>query len=65
MTMTPPVPAPTFRADDTVLDRRMTQRATLRSKHTQGLTRLMTERTDLRGVHALADFVDDSIRWSA
>jgi len=24
----------------------------------------MDARTDLRGVHALADFVDDAVRWS-
>lgn len=49
---------------DTV-DRTLARRATLRSRHAQGLTRLMEERTDLRGVHALADFVDDAVRWTA
>ena len=34
-------------------------------RHSQALTRLMDERDDLRGVHALADFVDDSLRWTA
>ncbi len=37
----------------------------LRDRHTEGLTRLMTSRDDLRGVHALADLVDDAVRWSA
>ncbi|ANH37951.1 hypothetical protein I601_1516 [Nocardioides dokdonensis FR1436] len=37
----------------------------LRDRHTAGLTRLMTSRDDLRGVHALADLVDDAVRWSA
>ncbi|GGO72996.1 hypothetical protein [Nocardioides deserti] len=41
------------------------QRAALRLRHSQALARLMEEREDLRGVHALADFVDDSLRWSA
>ena len=36
----------------------------LRSRHARGLTTLMDARTDLRGVHALADFVDDAVRWS-
>lgn len=41
------------------------KRAALKDRHAQGLTSLMMERDDLRGVHALADFVDDSVRWSA
>lgn len=49
---------------DTV-DRSLERRAALRSRHAQGLTRLMEERSDLRGVHALADFVDDAVRWTA
>ncbi len=31
----------------------------------QALTALMDERDDLRGVHALADYFDDAVRWSA
>ena len=31
----------------------------------QALARLMAEREDLQGVHALADLVSDSLRWSA
>jgi hypothetical protein len=50
--------------DDTV-DRTLERRAALRNRHAQGLTRLMEQRTDLRGVHALADFVDDAVRWTA
>ncbi len=41
------------------------QRAQLRLRHSVALTTLMEERTDLRGVHALADHFDDAIRWSA
>jgi hypothetical protein len=41
------------------------QRARLRTRHAQALTALMEERTDLRGVHALADHLDDAVRWSA
>lgn len=43
----------------------MTRRAALRSRHAQGLTKLMEQRSDLRGVNDLADFVDDAIRWTA
>ncbi|MEZ0577165.1 hypothetical protein [Nocardioides sp. MH1] len=46
-------------------DPRLERRALLRTRHARGLTRLMTERDDLRGVHALADFVDDAVRWTA
>ncbi len=50
---------------DQRLERIRVQRAALRLRHSQALARLMEEREDLRGVHALADFVDDSLRWSA
>lgn len=41
------------------------RRAALRDRHAQSLTRLMNQRSDLRGVNSLADFVDDSVRWTA
>ncbi len=47
------------------VDRRLERRAALRDRHAQGVARLMAQRTDLRGVHALADFVDDAVRWTA
>jgi hypothetical protein len=47
------------------LDTIREHRNTLKNRHSQALSRLMTEREDLRGVHALADLVDDSLRWSA
>ncbi|CAN5381398.1 hypothetical protein BH11ACT8_BH11ACT8_13410 [soil metagenome] len=47
------------------LENRRAQRLTLKSRHAQSLTKLMDERSDLRGVHALADFVDDAVRWTA
>lgn len=49
----------------TTSDRVAEQRALLRLRHSAALTNLMVERTDLRGVHALADTIDDAIRWSA
>jgi len=47
------------------LDQRRAARAALKTRHAQSLTRLMEQRTDLRGVHALADFVDEAVRWTA
>ena len=49
----------------TAADKLGEKRAALRLRHSQRLTALMEARNDLRGVHALADFVDDSVRWSA
>jgi hypothetical protein len=50
---------------DGELDQTLQRRHALKSRHTRALVRLMDERTDLRGVHALADLVADSLRWSA
>ena len=50
---------------DRDLDPIREQRVRLRLRHAQALTSLMEERTDLRGVHALADYFDDAVRWSA
>lgn len=47
------------------LNRIREQRNTLKNRHSQALSKLMADREDLRGVHALADLVDDSLRWSA
>lgn len=47
------------------LDERRAQRSSLKAKHAQSLTKLMGTRSDLRGVHALADQLDDAIRWTA
>jgi hypothetical protein len=58
-------PTTTKRDLDTELERIRASRAALKNKHTEALSRLMTEREDLRGVHALADMVSDSLRWSA
>ncbi|GAW50340.1 MULTISPECIES: hypothetical protein [unclassified Nocardioides] len=50
---------------DRELDRIREQRVQLKLRHAQALTTLMVERDDLRGVHALADYFDDAVRWSA
>jgi hypothetical protein len=56
---------PTTTDKDLELDRVVSQRSSLKSRHASALARLMIEREDLRGTHAFADFVDDSLRWSA
>ena len=52
-----------------VLDERQRPRAAaqrdLASRHLHGVSRLFTVRDDLRGVHAFADVVEESVRWSA
>ena len=35
------------------------------SRQLQGVSSLFAVRTDLRGVHAFADVVEESVRWSA
>ena len=57
-------PETTSHQDDD-LERRRQHRDTLRLRHAHLLAQLMATRDDLRGVHALADFVDDSVRWTA
>lgn len=47
------------------LEHQRARRVALRTRHAQGLTRLMGERDDLRGILPLADFVDDAVRWTA
>ena len=56
---------PTTTDRDTEADRSVTQRNSLKSRHASALARLMIEREDLRGTYAFADFIDDSLRWSA
>jgi hypothetical protein len=58
-------PMTTDRDVDSELERIRAQRAALKDRHSQALSRLMAEREDLYGVHALADLVSDSLRWSA
>ncbi|WP_395695760.1 hypothetical protein [Nocardioides sp.] len=62
-------PTPDVRTTDSTnpdtLDRLREQRTQLRLRHAQALASLMEERTDLRGVHALADHFDDAVRWTA
>lgn len=64
--------APVAHVDPSVVDaaesrdrRVLEQRARFRTRHARALTDLMAQRDDLRGVHALADLVDDAVRWTA
>lgn len=50
---------------DSQLEQIRAQRAGLKNRHTQALSKLLNDREDLKGVHALADLVDESLRWSA
>ncbi len=52
-------------SDAVELDRRRAARIALESRRSESLIRLMDARADLRGVHALADLVDESVRWTA
>ena len=53
------------RDPDVRLERIRARRSALELRHSEALARLLAEREDLRGVHALADLVSDSLRWSA
>jgi hypothetical protein len=44
---------------------RETTQTDLATRHKNGVTRLLAHRDDLRGVHAFADVVEESVRWSA
>ena len=46
-------------------ERRRTLRTSIRSRHSLALHELMDGREDLHGVHALADHISESLRWSA
>lgn len=56
---------PTMTDRDNESARVSTQRSSLKSRHASALAKLMVEREDLRGTYAFADFIDDSLRWSA
>lgn len=69
MATTPTAGAPTRLPAESLfdqeLDRIRAQRSKLKDRHATALSALMTERDDLRGVSAMADLVDDAVRWSA
>lgn len=42
-----------------------TKRESLESRHQAGIASLLERKSELRGVHAMADFLDDAVRWTA
>ena len=50
---------------DLAQERRRTLQTSIRSRHSLALHELMNVREDLHGVHALADQISESLRWSA
>ncbi|MCW2849889.1 MAG: hypothetical protein JWR90_3863 [Marmoricola sp.] len=44
---------------------RETGQTDLATRHKHGVSSLLAQRDDLRGVHAFADVVEESVRWSA
>ena len=63
--MADPTPTDPDRTIDSELERIRVQRAEQKNRHSRELSKLLTKRQDLQGVHALADLVSDSLRWSA
>lgn len=35
------------------------------ARRARDIVRLLTRHDELRGVHAMADFIDDAVRWTA
>ena len=44
---------------------RLTRRERLETRHSREIVELLERKVELRGVHAMADFLDDAVRWSA
>lgn len=57
--------APTSSATTPEQRRREGATRDLAVRHLQGVSTLLSHRDDLRGVHAFADVVEESVRWSA
>lgn len=43
----------------------LTRRERLETRHSREIVELLERKVELRGVHAMADFLDDAVRWSA
>jgi hypothetical protein len=50
---------------DRKLDQLLAARERLEARHAKQLLTLLDERSDLRGVHALADMVGERVLWCA
>ena len=53
------------RAPGSMVARPRYPRDDLATRHRHGISSLLADRDDLRGVHAFADVVEESVRWSA
>ena len=62
--MTQPVPDQDARRDH-ARGAHQRGRLDLASRYVRDVSSLLAERDDLRGVHAFADVVEESVRWSA
>jgi hypothetical protein len=50
---------------DVTLETRRDKRHQAEVRRARGIVELLDDRTDLRGVYARADLVDDAVRWTA
>lgn len=50
---------------DVTLEARRDKRDEAEVRRARGIVELLDDRTDLRGVYAMADLVDDAVRWTA
>jgi hypothetical protein len=62
-----PIVSPLLESSSPVLrvDARERGSRDLACRHLAGVSGLLSARLDLRGVHAWADIVEESVRWSA
>lgn len=47
------------------LQDKLTRRERLESRASRDIVELLDRKGELRGVYAMADFLDDAVRWSA
>lgn len=50
---------------DVTLEARRDKRDEAEARRARDIVALLDDRTDLRGVYAMADLVDDAVRWTA
>lgn len=50
---------------DVTLEARRGKRDQAEARRARDIVALLGDRTDLRGVYAMADLVDDAVRWTA
>lgn len=60
---TPEVATETAAAATTAAE--LTRRERLEPRHAREIVELLGRKEELRGVYAMADFLDDAVRWSA